>query len=355
MKDEPVFNPDMLRLAREAREMTQSELAKAAGVTQALVSKLEHGLIAQPSDEVTEGFAHALSFPVAYFHQRDRAIGLPAYHQRQRLKLAAKPLARIGAVINIRRQHVLRLMRSYETDIAKPIPQIDLIESGLTPEKVAERLRAYWLLPRGPVPSVVDTIEHAGGIVVLTGFNTALLQGISFRSEGLPPLFFMNRDVSGDEFRYALARELGHLVMHTVPEDDAVMEEQARRFAAAFLMPAADIKPYLIEPKLSSLGRVKAFWKVSIRALIERARDLNLVTEHQYKALGTQYAKAFKNGEPHEIEPERPWRLAEVVRYHREELGYSLADLAKLLVAREQDIERAYLPKSPGLRLVVSN
>ncbi|MCJ2125707.1 hypothetical protein [Methylobacterium sp. J-077] len=81
----------------------------------------------------------------------------------------------------------------------------------------------------------------------------------------------------------------------------------------------------------------------------------NLVTEHQYKTLGTQYAKAFKNGEPHEIEPEQPWRLAEVVRYHREELGYSLADLAKLLVAREQDIERAYLPKSPGLRLVVSN
>lgn len=334
--------------------MTQAELAKAAGVTQALVSKLEHGLITQPSDEVLDGFAIALGFPAAYFRQRDRAIGLPAYHQRQRLKLGAKPLARIGAIINIRRQHVLRLMRSYEFDIAKPIPQIDLVETGLTPEKVAERLRAYWLLPRGPVPSVVDTIEQAGGIVVLTSFHTALLQGISFRSEGLPPLFFMNRDVTGDEFRYALAHELGHIVMHTVPEEDAVMEEQARRFAAAFLMPATDIKPYLIEPKLSSLGRVKAYWRVSIRSLIERARDLKLVTDHQFKTLSAQYNKAFKTGEPHEIETEKPWRMAEIVRYHREELGYSLTDLASLLVAREADIERAYLPRQ-GLRLVVSN
>lgn len=351
---EGTFNPDMLRLAREARELTQAELAKEAAVTQALVSKLEHGLITQPSDEVVSNLAKALRFPVAFFYQRERAIGFPAFHYRKRVKLGAKPLARIGAIINIRRQHVAKLMRSYEFEIAKPIPQIDLDESGLTPEKVAERLRAYWMLPRGPIASVVDTIEQAGGIVILTSFQTALLDGISFRSEGLPPLFFMNKDTTGDRFRFSLAHELGHIVMHTVPDDDQEMEEQAHRFAAAFLMPAADIKTYLTDPKLPSFGRVKAYWKVSIKSLIKRTHDLKLITDSQYKNLNVQYNKVFKSGEPHDIQIEEPYKLKEIVRHHIDELGYSLADLASLLSANEVDIERAYLPRQ-GLRLVVSN
>ena len=350
---EGTFNPDMLRLAREARELTQAELAKQASVTQALVSKLEHGLIAQPSGEVVQALADALRFPVEFFFQRERAIGFPAFHYRKRTKLGAKPLARIGAIINIRRQHVAKLLRSYEMDVAKPIPQIDLDESGLTPEKVAERLRAYWMLPRGPVASVVDTIEQAGGIVILTSFHTSLLDGISFRSEGLPPLFFMNKDATGDRFRFSLAHELGHIVMHTVPDDDREMEEQAHRFAAAFLMPATDIRSYLVGPKLSTLGRVKAYWKVSIKSLIKRSHDLKIITDHQYKSLNVNYNKAFGSGEPFEIEPEHPWRLKEIVRFHREELGYSLSDLARMLAANESDVERAYLPQ-PGLRLVVS-
>jgi Zn-dependent peptidase ImmA (M78 family)/DNA-binding XRE family transcriptional regulator len=344
----------MLRLAREAREMTQADLAASAGVTQALISKIEHGLVGQPSDEVVSKFANALRFPEAFFRQRERAIGFPAYHYRKRVKLGAKPLARIGAIINIRRQHITKLLRSYEIEVEKPIPQIDLDVSGLTPEKVAERLRAYWMLPRGPVASVVDTIEQAGGIVIMTSFQTALLDGISFRSEGLPPLFFINKDVPGDRFRFTLAHELGHIVMHTVPDDDQEMEEQAHRFAAEFLMPASDIKTYLIDPKFPSLGRVKAYWKVSIKSLIKRSHTLKLITDSQYKNMNVQYNKSFKNGESGEIDVEQPWRLKEIVKYHREELGYSLTDLARLLSANESDIERVYLPRQ-GLRLVVSN
>lgn len=349
-----VFNADMLRLAREAREMTQADLAREASVTQALISKLEHGLIGQPSDEVLGNLAKALRFPTAFFHQRERAIGFPAFHYRKRTKLGAKPLARIGAVINIRRQHVARLLRSYDLEVAKPIPQIDLDESGLTPEKVAERLRAYWMLPRGPVACVVDTIEQAGGIVIMTSFHTKLLDGISFRSEGMPPLFFMNKDVAGDRFRFSLAHELGHIVMHTVPDDDQKMEEEAHRFAAAFLMPASDIKSYLISPKITALGRVKAYWKVSIKSLIKRTYDLKLITDSQYKNMNVQYNKSFSEGEPYEIQVEEPWRLRDIIKYHCNELGYSLADLARLLAANEADVERAYLPRQ-GLRLVVSN
>jgi Zn-dependent peptidase ImmA (M78 family)/transcriptional regulator with XRE-family HTH domain len=348
------FNVDMLRLARDAREFTQADLAEATGVTQALISKIENGLIQHPSDDVVEKICAALKFPRAFFFQQERQIGFPPFHYRKRQKLGVKPIAHIGAIINIRRQHIAKLLRSYDFRALKPIPQIDLDESGLTPERVAERLRAYWMLPRGPISSVVETIEDAGGIVVLARFGTDLLDGISFRSEGLPPLFFMNREMPGDRFRFSLAHELGHMVMHTIPADDQKMEQEAHRFAAAFLMPSPDIRPYLKEVKLSSLGRVKGFWKVSIKALIKRAHDLKLITDNYYRILNINYNKSFPDGEPIEIAIEQPAKMKEIVQFHREKLGYTVRDLASLLCLQEDDMRRAYLDK-PRLELVVSN
>ncbi len=348
------FNADMLRLARDARELTQAELAERSGVTQAFISKLEHGLNTQPGEDALRQLSETLRFPEDFFFQDERAIGFPHFHFRKRAKLGAKPLARIGAVINIRRQHISKLLRSYEVEVAKPIPQIELDDGGMTPEKAAERLRAYWMVPKGPIGDLVELIESGGGIVVLASFGTSHLDGISFRSEGMPPLFFMNKDVPGERFRFSLAHELGHMVMHNFPDDDEKMEGEAHRFAASFLMPSQEIKPYLASVKLSGLGRVKAYWKVSIKALIRRAFDIKIITPSQYKSLSIQYSSSFKQGEPGEIEMEQPFRLNRMVTFHREKLGYSIEELGKLLAFRPEDVERVYLGARPGLRLVSS-
>lgn len=346
------FNREMLALARDARGETQEELAKKSGVSQALISKAEHGLL-EPSADALEQLATALDFPVSFFLQNGRRIGLPHFHERKRAKVPSKTLTRIEAMINVRHQHVTKLLRSYEMAAAKPIPQVDLDEQGLTPEKVATRLREYWLLPRGPVPSVTEIIEQAGGIVILSRFGTDILDGISVRSHGLPPLFFMNRDVPGDRFKFSLARELGHLVMHGIPDDDSKMEHEAYRFAAAFLMPSQEIRPYLNEPKISSLARVKAFWGVPISALIHRSYELKLITDYQYKMINSQYNKVCGDAEPVDLPLEQPTTLRKMVRHHLDNLGYSVADLAALLCVREDFLRNAYLEK-PRLRLVSS-
>jgi Zn-dependent peptidase ImmA (M78 family)/DNA-binding XRE family transcriptional regulator len=349
------FNPDMLKLARDVRELTQSDLARETGFTQALISKLENGLIGQPSDEVLGKLSEVLGFPQAFFSQLERAEGFPHFHFRKRSRLGAKPLGHINAVINMRRMHIAKLARSYEAEVHKPIPQIDLDHAGITPEKLAERLREYWMLPRGPIGDLTQVIEDAGGIVVHCRFGTNLLDGISFRSAGLPPVFCMNREVPGDRYRFSLAHELGHMVMHAIPDDDDKMEQEAHRFAAAFLMPATDIRAHLSTPKLTTLGRAKAYWKVSIKSLIKRSHELKLITDLQYKNLMVSYSKAFKEGEPHEIEVERPARLKDMVTYHIDRLGYSIADLASLLCLSQDETQRAYMGQPKGLRLVVSN
>lgn len=347
------FNPDMLRLARDARRATQGNLADWSRVTQALISKIENGLT-HPSDEVVEKIAAALRFPRSFFFQQESAIGFPPFHYRKRARLGVKALNYIGAAINIRRQHVAKLMRSYEMEVLKPIPQIDLDESGLTPERIAERLREYWMLPRGPIESVVEVIEQAGAIVIPIRFNTNLMDGLSFRSEGLPPLIFLNRDMPGDRWRFSLAHELAHLVMHTVPSDDQQMETEAHRFAAAFLMPAVDVRPYLSNIKLSTLARVKAYWKVSIKALIKRAYDLKLITDYYYKILNINYNKSFSQGEPIEILQEKPTLMKRIVKYHMDNLWYSPDDLANFLCLNEDDTRLLYTD-GRRLRVVASN
>lgn len=346
----PEFNPAMLLLAREARGSTQEDLANISGVSQALISRVEHGLL-EFSEETANAMAAALDLPVDFFRQTDSLIGLPHFHAKQRAKVPAKTLNRIAAVINIRRQHIVRLLRSYELEAAKPIPLIDLEEKGLTPEKVAARMREYWLVRRGPIESVTEIIEDAGGIVILARFGTNALDGLSIRSEGLPPIFFMNRDIPGDRFRFSLARELGHIIMHRVPDDDEVMEDQAYRFAAAFLLPSQDVTPYLGQPKLTALTRAKSFWRLPIAELITRAHNLKLITDHQLKLLKADYNKAFIEGEPVDVPIEEPKKTKEIVRYHIEDLHYSISDLAKLLCAKKEHIEQSYLGR-PRLSLV---
>lgn len=349
------FRGDTLVLARTARGLTQSDLASASGVTQALVSKLENGFVTSPSDDVVAALSRAVGFPEGFFFEATDIHGLPHFHYRKRMKMSARALAKIEAVINIRRQHVQKLLRSYEVRTDKPIPEMDLDNENCTPADIARRMREYWMLPRGPIEHLVATIEMAGGIIIPARFDNRDLDGISFRFPGLPPMFFVNRDTPGDRYRFSLAHELGHMIMHSVPDEDDKLEKEADEFAAAFLMPATEIKSYLVYPSLGKLGRAKEYWKVSLKALIKRAYDLKLITPQQYKGLNINYSKAgYTRNEPYPIEYERPSRVSDMIAHHMGDLNYTAEQLAALLMLNIDDFRRMYAPES-GIRLIVSN
>ena len=109
---EPSFNADMLVLARGLSGMTQSDGANAAGITQAMLSKVENGLV-QPWADLAAAVGRALGLPVKFFFQRERAHGFPHFHYRKRARLGAKSLNKIHAYINVKRQRISRLLRSY--------------------------------------------------------------------------------------------------------------------------------------------------------------------------------------------------------------------------------------------------
>ena len=58
-----IFNRAMLEVARAARGFTQGQLAERAGVTQALISKIENGIVPEPSRETVQSLAAAMRLP----------------------------------------------------------------------------------------------------------------------------------------------------------------------------------------------------------------------------------------------------------------------------------------------------
>ena len=223
------FNRALLQVARAARGFTQGELAQRASVTQALVSKLENGLTTDPTTETLEALAAALNFPAAFFYSSEQPHGLPPFHYRKRARLGAKVLNKIEADINIRRIHLSRLLQSFDHHVDRGFPAIDLAKEQWTPQRAAQVLRGYWLVPRGPIDNLTALIERAGAIVVQINFETPLLDALSFRLPGLPPLIFMNSVVPGDRYRFTLAHELAHLALHNHPAGDEEMDIRGGR------------------------------------------------------------------------------------------------------------------------------
>jgi Zn-dependent peptidase ImmA (M78 family) len=73
-------------------------------------------------------------------------------------------------------------------------------------------------------------------------------------------------------------------------------------------MPEEAMRQEMTEPvTLSLLAELKSRWRVSIAALLQRAKELVLVTERQYKYLRMQMAKrGWTKEEPVPMDPERP-------------------------------------------------
>jgi Zn-dependent peptidase ImmA (M78 family)/DNA-binding XRE family transcriptional regulator len=347
------FNRDMLMVARAARGFTQDELAKQAGVTQALISKIENGLTLDPTSDTVSALARALEFPEDFFYSSEKPHGLPPFHFRKRASLGSKALAKIEADINIRRIHLDRLLKSFELLASKEFPLIDLDKNQWSPRDAAQHIRGRWLLPRGPVENLTAAVEAAGAIVIQIDFGTSKLDALSFRLPGMPPLIFMNSVVPGDRYRFSLAHEVAHLVCHNHPETDEAMEEQADEFAAELLMPAAEVRSYLTYPTLPKFGASKQYWKVSIKALIVQASRLKVITPNLYTRLNVQYSKAGygKFGEPFPIAVEKPSTLAQAISHHMRKLGYSPEEMAKLLMLTKEDFLGTYTER-PHLRLI---
>lgn len=323
-------NPEMLVMARESRGVSQSDLARDLDVTQSAVSKMENGTFAI-TEQMIERIAKLLHYPESLFYVQDMRLGLgpsEIFHYRKRAKLTKKSLDMFHAQVSLRRIHVRMLLNSVDIEPFFEIPHLDIDEFG-TASRVAQAVRATWHVPRGPIKNLTKLIEDAGAIVMHHNFGTDMIDAISRDVPGTPPLFFINPQFGGARYRYTLAHELGHIVMHSTPRAD--MEAEANEFAAEFLMPGDEIGPMLTNLTEAKIANLTPYWRTSMSAILQRAAQLGRLTQRQEKALRMRFAAAgYMKKEPPELDIpiEQPTILTTVVQSHLQDLGYQPHELA---------------------------
>lgn len=343
-------NPRMIILGRESRGYKQIPLAKAIGVSQGLLSKVENGQI-EASEDLIQRLSQFLKYPKAFFYQEVDFRNLPVPFFRKRKSLNQSAISKIRAIVNIKRLEIRNLLRS--TDIPSlGVPMIDMGEYGGSIESLARELRIRWHFPPGPIENVTRFIESLGILVVKLDFGTNQVDALSIyeANDDLPPIIFVNTAFPGDRVRWTLIHELAHILLHlhlAFPDSKIDCEEEANRFAREFLLPSADIRPYLSRVNLERLASLKLHWKVSMQAIIMQAAAIGKISERKKQSLFTEMSKyGYRINEPVSIPAEEPTLLNQIVQLHLNELNYSLPELSTAVNLLIPELQEHYLERS---------
>lgn|GEM_PF-136576 len=343
MVTEQKINPKMLMLAREARGLTQLELADLAGINRSNISRFEQDEMGF-SDDVLIKLIEALKFPEHFFMQNEEV--LPPALYRRRDKVPAKVLSYIDANLNIYRLNMQRLFEAMKLE-AKEIPLLPVSENG-TPAGIAQKLRKVWNMPKGEVANVIDLIESHGIMTLAVDFKTDRVDSRSILISNKYPVIFYNKALLGDRLRFTLAHELGHIVMHTRQALLSIEEvgHEANLFAAEFLMPEKEIQADFNENiNLDLLARLKKKWKVSMQAILYRANDLNMLTDNQKRYIIGQFnALKIRRREPVELDVaiERGSAVRDLITRYRTKQKMSVKEMADFFYLEQEEFLSRY-------------
>jgi Zn-dependent peptidase ImmA (M78 family) len=308
---------------------------------------MEHGLQA-PTENGVASLAGALGFPGSFFRMQGNLFPPIAPMHRKRAGLAKGFQEHAEALANLRRIHIQRLEQAVDIDDA--IPRIELEEYDGNPARVAQVVRASFRLPLGPVENVVATLENHGAFIFLEDFLSRQLDAFTLVGDGLRPTIFVNRSFPGDRERLSLAHELGHIVMHSVLT--ANIEDEAWQFAEEFLLPATSIESELRRARrLSDFADLKRKWKVSMAALIRRAKNLAIIDANRYRYLMQQMAP-YRAREPVPLSLEQPSLVKELISAYRRDLKYTDEDLLKVLCITKAMFKELYEQSDRKLRIL---
>lgn len=311
------FKPARLKEARELRGYTMVDLAKALNITRQAISQFENGK-SKPSMSNLIRLSNFLNVPVYYF-LKER----PRYSTRisplffRRYNTATKK-NRIQAE---RYEEWLTDINEYLDDYFNfPVTNLFHTEKDFTElknrdiEEIALRLRNFWKLGEYPISNITMLLEN-NGIVIGHKRLEGKLDSFSCWHDNRAYILLTNNNRTAVRSRFNAMHEVGHLIMHKdVAEEELEnkklhkkIEDQANRFASAFLMPKCTFANDFINISEDALKILKKRWLVSMKAIAVRAYDLDFITESQKVSIFKKLAP-YRNQEPldKEIPIEKP-------------------------------------------------
>lgn len=320
----PVFAGERIRAVRLLTGSSQSDLAAALGVTQAQISHIESGrrtVTCKFLDQV----AVATNFPRSYFQavpadlppltlrfrRRSTALSSEVHRAEQ---LVAETYRVVWQLVNDRRRYIPPALPLAAGDDLAP-PAID--------DLAAQTRENLGLDRHSPVHHVTRSMERGGIVVAPLAFSEADEEFETVGHFGAscwpgppdPAVIGYFEGGGGDRQRFTLAHELGHLVLHTRRRFISDPEDEANRFAGAFLVPRERAEEFVSNDiTLRDFAQLKATWGVSIQALIMRCGQLGLIDPARKTSLFKQIsARGWRKNEPVRVHPEAPALLTKLI------------------------------------------
>lgn len=327
------FSGVRLRIARQFHGLTLADLGEKVGVSQPYLWALEANE-KTPTIGLAKALAETLRFDVPFFYEgetdefRDDECN---FRKRRTTPVGVrKRLLAFGTFFG-------QLVRYLDSTLGLPRVNFPLLhaESMDDVEKAAETCRSVWGLGLDvPITNMMRVAENAGAVVTRFAANAPKVD--AFSRFGKRPSIVLNRDKqSSSRSVWDLAHECGHLVLHRdYLGDDKGREKEADRFAGALLLPEVAMRREFKSGEIdwAMVFDLKARWRTSGGALIERAAELGLIgpVQHQ-RAVKMIRARGWHRGEPQEREAEEPETIRIALQIMSERKGRSAEEVARAL------------------------
>jgi Zn-dependent peptidase ImmA (M78 family) len=321
-------------------------------VSPATISKWRAGTQV-PERDALERLAGVVNVTPEWFtREPGEKLSLPLFRSNASALVAAR--AMLGARLEWAQDLATALMEYVD------YPDVNLPSRNYTdPEEVtaedienaACECRDLWRLGRSAIQDLALAVEGAGVILVREETGIAQIEGLSAWSAVLDrPLILLSADKdNGYRSRFDLAHEIGHLVLHrniqrtTDSARHKLMEQQAHRFAGAFLLPAetfaSDVR---VPPTLDDLLLLKRRWGVSAAAIIMRLKALELLDDDGalmlFKRRSARWGAKSEPGDD-DRKPEQPRLLRRTIDLLVEEKVMPLEAIPRHIGLAAGDVE----------------
>ena len=346
------FKSERLSQILAARRLSQAQLASLVGVSPATVSKWRSGNQA-PERETLDRLAGVVNVAPEWFTRAPSAkVSLPLFRSNASAHVAARAMleARMEWA-----QDVALALSEFVDYPALNLPTRQFKEpDDIMPDEIelaASECRDLWRIGRTAVPDLALAIEGAGVVLIREETGISQIEGLSAWSDALGrPLVLLAADKdNGYRSRFDLAHELGHLILHrfiprpTERDRHKQLEQQAHRFAGAFLLPAETFTSEVRTPvTLDDLLLLKRRWGVSVAAIMMRLRALKILDEEAaqslFKRRSARWGAKSEPGDGDRL-PERPRLLRRTIDLLVEENVMPLDSIPRHIGLAAHDIE----------------
>lgn len=305
-----VFNGKRLKEARLYNKMTITKLGEKLGVKKQMISKYENGQ-SEPSYEKSLMLFDILGYPREFFYSEEN-FNFNSQGTFFRSRLTATQKSKQPAEYLLKYAVIVRDFLEHYVEFPS---LIDIEGNDDDIEGTANKIRNLLKLEENPINDVIEVAELLGITVVQFDYDEMKVDAFSSMSEINKKEYFIIVTGNTRSFyrqQFSLSHEIGHWLLHRDinpqeldKEEYNDMEKQANNFAAAFLLPKKAFTDDFrnISVNIENLLKLKQKWNVSLAAIIERSKQLNLISQDTRNKLYRQINyRGWRNPEPFDKE-----------------------------------------------------